>query len=171
MIKAAADELWQDPAWSGEVLEEPEVWGVESLAPDGVTIRLVVKTQPAEQFQVLRELRGRIKAALDEAGVEIATTQRTLVMQRDPGIAPTAGDDPDAGLSAGSVASGGEGDLDGERRRRPAVVSSVTTPAARTSSATSSSAARRSAVSVTTTALDRRPASSAWPRTWPAGPR
>ncbi len=95
VIKAAADGLWQDPAWSEEVLEEPELWGVESLAPEGVTIRLVVKTQPAEQFRVLRELRGRIKLALDEAGVDIATTQRTLVMQQDPSIARPPGDDPD----------------------------------------------------------------------------
>lgn len=84
VIKRAADELWQDPAWADVVLEEPELWGVENLAPEGVTIRLVVKTQPAEQFRVLRELRARIKAALDEVGVDIATTQRTLVMQRDP---------------------------------------------------------------------------------------
>ena len=72
-IKRVADELWQDPAWAGQVLEEPEVWGVEDLAPDGVTIRLVVKTLPAEQFKVLRELRIRIKAALDAAGIEIPT--------------------------------------------------------------------------------------------------
>jgi small-conductance mechanosensitive channel len=83
VIKATADALWQDPAWAEELLEEPELWGVESLAPEGVTIRLVVKTQPSEQFRVLRELRARIKAALDEAGVDIATTQRTLVMQRE----------------------------------------------------------------------------------------
>ena len=56
-IKRVADELWHDPEWAGQVLEEPEVWGVEDLAPDGVTIRLVVKTLPAEQFKVLRELR------------------------------------------------------------------------------------------------------------------
>ena len=60
------------PNFAGQILEEPEMWGVENLAPEGVTIRLVVKTQPAEQFKVLRELRGRIKAALDAAGIEIA---------------------------------------------------------------------------------------------------
>jgi small conductance mechanosensitive channel len=92
-IKRAADEVWQDTAWSDVVLEEPELWGVEDLAPEGVTIRLVVKTQPAEQFRVLRELRARIKAALDEVGVDIATTQRTLVMQQDPTVPAT----PDEG--------------------------------------------------------------------------
>ena len=55
----------------GQILEEPEVWGVERHRPRGVTIRLVVKTLPAEQFDVIRELRGRIKVALDDAGVEM----------------------------------------------------------------------------------------------------
>jgi small-conductance mechanosensitive channel len=96
-IKRVADALWDDPAWAGMVLEEPEVWGVEDLGPDGVTIRLVVKTQPAEQFKVLRELRVRLKAALDAAGVEIPTAQRTVWVRRDPGTAAAVdADDLDA---------------------------------------------------------------------------
>ena len=102
-IKRVADELWHDPAWAGQVLEEPEVWGVEELAPDGVTIRLVVKTQPAEQFRVLRELRTRIKHALDAAGVEIPTAQRTVWVRRGPGSsAEAAEDDLDAVAGEGS---------------------------------------------------------------------
>jgi small conductance mechanosensitive channel len=77
VIKAAADAVWQDPAWSADMLEEPELWGVEHLGPEGVTIRLVVKTKPAAQFGVLRELRARIKAALDAAGIEGPTFWRT----------------------------------------------------------------------------------------------
>lgn len=83
VIKQTADAVWQDPDWAGQILEEPEMWGIENLGPEGVTIRLVVKTQPAEQFKVLRELRVRIKAALDGAGIEIATTNRTVMVQRD----------------------------------------------------------------------------------------
>ncbi|MFL6206410.1 MAG: mechanosensitive ion channel family protein [Acidimicrobiales bacterium] len=90
-IKRVADGLWEDPAWAGKVLEEPELWGIEELAADGVTIRLVVKTLPAEQFKVLRELRIRIKTALDAAGIEIPTVQRTVWVRRDPGT--QAGDD------------------------------------------------------------------------------
>jgi small conductance mechanosensitive channel len=85
IIKTVADDLWRDPAWSRRVLEEPEVWGIEELAADGVTIRLVVKTQPSEQFQVMRELRVRIKRALDAAGVEIPYPQRTVWVRRDAG--------------------------------------------------------------------------------------
>lgn len=97
VIKRVADETWQDPTWAGLVLEEPEVWGVEDLAPDGVTIRLVVKTKPAEQFNVLRELRGRIKGALDHASVDFATAPRSVWVGRDPGRSVDATeDDPEA---------------------------------------------------------------------------
>ena len=84
-IKEVADTVWRDPTWSGRVLEEPTVWGVEALAPDGVTIRLVVKTLPSAQFDVLRELRSRIKHAMDAAGIEIPYPQRTVWVRRDPG--------------------------------------------------------------------------------------
>jgi small conductance mechanosensitive channel len=87
VIKRTADEVWRDPDWSEMVLEEPELWGIEDLAADGVTIRLVVKTQPAEQFRVMRELRARIKLALDQAGVEIPFPQRTVWVRTDPGAA------------------------------------------------------------------------------------
>lgn len=97
IIKQQADALWHDEAFSGSVLEEPEVWGIEDLGVDGVTIRLVVKTQPAEQFRVLRELRARIKAALDAAGVEIPFPQRTVWVRRDEGSSVEVGpDDLDA---------------------------------------------------------------------------
>ena len=78
VIKEVADALWHDADVSHSILEEPEVWGVEGFGPDGVTIRLVVKTRPADQWTVLRELRSRLKVALDHAGVEIPFPQRTV---------------------------------------------------------------------------------------------
>jgi small-conductance mechanosensitive channel len=69
VIKTAADEVWHSDDVGRSVLEEPEVWGVEGFGPTGIAIRLVVKTQPADQWKVLRELRSRIKVALDRAGI------------------------------------------------------------------------------------------------------
>jgi small conductance mechanosensitive channel len=66
------------------VLEEPEVWGVEALGANGVTIRLVVKTTPAEQWRVSRELRAGLKAAFEEAGIEIPFPQQTVWHRTDP---------------------------------------------------------------------------------------
>ncbi len=78
VIKEVADGVWKDPAWVGQVLEEPEVWGIEELGPERMTIRLVVKTLPARQFGVMRELRGRLSAAMDEAGLELPNAHRTI---------------------------------------------------------------------------------------------
>ena len=61
-----------------DVLEEPEVWGVEALGAHGVTIRLVVKTTPSEQWRVSRRLRERIKARFDAEGIEIPFPQQTV---------------------------------------------------------------------------------------------
>jgi small conductance mechanosensitive channel len=80
VIKQTADAVWRDPKWSGQILEEPEVWGVERIGPEGVTIRLVVKTLPARQFPLMRELRGRIKVALDDLGVTIPATAPTILV-------------------------------------------------------------------------------------------
>jgi small conductance mechanosensitive channel len=53
------------------VLEAPEVLGVESLGPDGVKLRVLVKTKPAEQWGVMRELRVRLKEAFDAEGIPL----------------------------------------------------------------------------------------------------
>ena len=75
VIKAVADELWHE---RDDVLEEPEVWGVESLGPHSVVIRLVVKTRPSDQYDVSRELRQRLKEAFDAEGIEIPFQQQTV---------------------------------------------------------------------------------------------
>ena len=84
IIQRVADDLWRDPEFTdGDIIDPPQVWGIERLGADGVAIRLVVKTDPAEQWTVARELRLRIKEALDEAGIEIPFPQRTVWIRQD----------------------------------------------------------------------------------------
>src|SRR3712207_6955690 len=52
-------------------------WGVEHFGPSEIVIRMVLKVQPARQWVVNRELRRRLKSALDAAGIEIPFPQRT----------------------------------------------------------------------------------------------
>jgi small conductance mechanosensitive channel len=85
-IKRVADDF---AATDDDVLDDPEVWGVEMLGVSGITIRLVVKTTPSEQWRVMRELRERIKDAFDAEGIEIPFPQQTVWMRPDPG-APAA---------------------------------------------------------------------------------
>jgi small conductance mechanosensitive channel len=71
VIRGVADAVWHEPEYASTILAEPSVLGVESFAPGRVVIRVVVRTRPQEQWRIERELRVRIKAALDEAGIAL----------------------------------------------------------------------------------------------------
>ncbi|MCU0270899.1 MAG: mechanosensitive ion channel family protein [Acidimicrobiales bacterium] len=67
-IEAVAHAMADEPVWQADMLEPPELWGVEAFTATGYTVRLVVKTSPAAQFGVMRELRRRLREALVEQG-------------------------------------------------------------------------------------------------------
>lgn len=91
LIKQMADGAWRD-AEQGEIIEEPEVWGVEDFGADSIAIRLAVKTLPGSQWAVARTLRARIKEAFDREGFEIPFPQRTVWIRerRDSEALPSA---------------------------------------------------------------------------------
>lgn len=71
------------------VLEKPDVLGVENLGDSGITIRALIKTAPAKQWQTGRELRKLVKEAYDDAGIEIPFPQRTIWNRAEPAaVAP-----------------------------------------------------------------------------------
>jgi small-conductance mechanosensitive channel len=70
IIREAARAMDTEPAWGDRMLEPPEVVGVESVTGYSVTIRTIAKCLPQEHIPVQRELRERIKSALDAAGVQ-----------------------------------------------------------------------------------------------------
>lgn len=72
LMQSVADELTADPRWKPDVLERADIWGVQQLAADGIHVRMVIKTKPAAQFRLLRELRRRLKDAFDAAGEKFA---------------------------------------------------------------------------------------------------
>ncbi|MGZ4476597.1 MAG: mechanosensitive ion channel family protein [Nocardioides sp.] len=77
VLKDVAHDLWDDEDYKGRILEEPEVWGVQDLTPDWITVRVTLKTAPLEQWGVAREMRQRIKARFDHEGIEFAGPART----------------------------------------------------------------------------------------------
>jgi small conductance mechanosensitive channel len=83
VLKDVAHDLWDDEEFKGLIIEEPEVWGVEALNPEGVTIRVTLKTAPMEQWAVAREMRQRIKARFDYEGIEIPHAQRMVWFRDD----------------------------------------------------------------------------------------
>ena len=89
VIKRVAVEAAAGEEVGAFILDEPEVWGVEMLAADGINIRLVVKTAPLEQWKVARELRRRLKEAFDAEGIEIPFPQRALWLRTSPDAPPS----------------------------------------------------------------------------------
>jgi small conductance mechanosensitive channel len=69
LMERAAASLWDEPGWRELMLEEPEVWGAQELSSSEITMRIVAKTAALRQWEVARELRTRVKSALDAAGV------------------------------------------------------------------------------------------------------
>jgi small-conductance mechanosensitive channel len=83
LMEQAADSLFRERGWHKLMLEQPEVWGAQELSSKEVTMRIVAKTAPMRQWEVARELRARVKAALDEAGVAPAGPD-TIVITAPP---------------------------------------------------------------------------------------
>ncbi len=78
VLAEVAHDLWEDDDYRSVIIEEPEVTGVEALTADAITLRVLVKTAPMEQWGVARELRQRIKARFDHEGIEIPFAQRVI---------------------------------------------------------------------------------------------
>jgi small-conductance mechanosensitive channel len=77
LLADTADTMWNEPVWRTVMIEKPEVWGaqqVDMTPPPTVTMRVVVKTAPLRQWEVEREMRARVKAALDAAGITPAVS-------------------------------------------------------------------------------------------------
>lgn len=70
-LLAAAVSMSQEPRWRQRIVEKPEIWGLQSISEDGMVFRLVVKTRASELDVVGRELRARLKHAVDGLGITL----------------------------------------------------------------------------------------------------
>lgn len=94
LIHTIASDMAQEEDFAEIFLDEPRIWGVENLGSDSVDIRLVIKTQPGQQWAISRELRRRIKNGFDAAGVEIPFPQRTVWLRTEQPVSLGGEDAP-----------------------------------------------------------------------------
>lgn len=80
---ATATSLFHSPKWRSRMLEKPEIWGIESISSEAVVVRLVVKTRSSSKDDVARELRARLKQALDEMGVRLPALNSVVLKGYD----------------------------------------------------------------------------------------
>jgi len=70
-----------DPAWAGDIVERPQVLGVEAMSADGLSVRLTARTAPQRQDAFARALRARVASRLKAEGIPLA---------KPPAAAPAA---------------------------------------------------------------------------------
>jgi len=68
---SAAKTLSKEPKWRSRIIEQPEIWGLESISGDALVIRLVIKTRSSAKDDVARELRARLKKTIDAMGIAL----------------------------------------------------------------------------------------------------
>lgn len=78
VLRQIGDELYRDEAFRPLILEPLQVLGVEELGTSQVTLKIMIKTLPLQQWTVGRELRRRIKKRFDAEGIEIPFPQVSL---------------------------------------------------------------------------------------------
>jgi moderate conductance mechanosensitive channel len=69
LLREVAESMAADPAWADDLIEGPEVLGVEQITAEGAVLRTQVKTSSEAQWRVGRELRRRLTEALAGAGI------------------------------------------------------------------------------------------------------
>jgi small-conductance mechanosensitive channel len=78
VMKRVGAQLREDPRFGPSILEEMEIFGLDSFGDSAVIVKARIKTKPIKQWEVGREYNRRLKQAFDEAGIEIPFPHRSL---------------------------------------------------------------------------------------------
>ena len=81
-LDSVAAELRSDPSWSQALVDGPRILGLQSFDHLASTIRLQVRTAPARQEDVARELRRRIQLEFQRQGIPSSNVQRVELVNR-----------------------------------------------------------------------------------------
>jgi small-conductance mechanosensitive channel len=79
VIDRVGQELAEDQDFGPLVLTPPRALRVEDFGDSGIEIKILGQTQPIRQWDVMGEMRKRLKRAFDEEGIEIPFPHRTIV--------------------------------------------------------------------------------------------
>jgi len=70
-INKICQDIAEDPKWKEDFLTKPAVLRVDNLGNSGVEIKILGDTKPSRQWDIMGELRLRIKNTFDMEGIEI----------------------------------------------------------------------------------------------------
>nr|WP_160163534.1 mechanosensitive ion channel domain-containing protein [Pirellula staleyi] len=68
----------RDPEYAWQIIDDPEMLGIEALGDSAVAVKFLIKTRPLSKHPIRRELLRRIKRKFDELGIIIPFQQRVV---------------------------------------------------------------------------------------------
>ena len=74
-LERVSGELRNDASWSPVLVDGPRVLGVESFGPNGVMLRMQLRTVPGRQDDAARELRRRIQNRFEQEHIRLGGVQ------------------------------------------------------------------------------------------------
>ncbi len=83
LVEEIATEMYHDSNYHPNIIEPPQVLGVEDFAERGFVVRLWFKTEPLKQWEISREFRRRLKNVVEEAGILLSLSQQEIWLNRD----------------------------------------------------------------------------------------
>ena len=71
VINRVCKRMAEEPEWRDKILKVPQVLRVDALGDSGIEIKILGDTKPIMQWDVMGEMRKRIKKEFDRQGIEI----------------------------------------------------------------------------------------------------
>jgi moderate conductance mechanosensitive channel len=71
VINRVCQEMAQEPEWAPLIIKTPQVLRVDNLGDSGIDLKILGDTKPIRQWDVMGEIRKRVKKAFDEENIEI----------------------------------------------------------------------------------------------------
>ena len=83
LIAKVAREMEQESDWHEQIIEPPEVLGVDNFSDRGSVVRIWIKTEPLKQWAVAREFRRRLQKTFEQHNIPLPVAGQKLWLQRD----------------------------------------------------------------------------------------
>ncbi len=84
VINRVCRELAEDKNWSDRIINVPKVLRVDKFGELGIEIKILGDVKPIAQWDVMGELRLRLKKVFDAEGIEIPWTQAKIHFGNEP---------------------------------------------------------------------------------------
>lgn len=84
VINRVCKEMAEEPKWSADFVSTPKVLRVDNLGDSGIDIKILGDTKPMRQWDIMGELRLRIKRTFDKEGIEIPWPHTKVYFGNNP---------------------------------------------------------------------------------------